>query len=91
MNQITKEALAPLVYQIAIEERILQNLDEARDLESKLRIFDQASYERILRHRADSLRKKSTGQPVAPFSPEFYAGQADTIESIIKDLPSILA
>ena len=90
MNQ-TKEALAPLIYQIALEEQMVSTLDEARNLEEKLRAFDYSSFERVLRKRAESLRRKALPNSNAFFSSDFYSGQAHTIDSLITALPSILA
>jgi len=56
----TKEALAPLIYQIALDEKMISSVEEARELERKLRAFDHGSYEHVLQKRAATLRAKAS-------------------------------
>jgi hypothetical protein len=88
---LTREILSAYVCAAAKEEQIATSSLQAKDLEEKVRAWDQATFERVLRKRLESLRALASERKEGIFTTEFYASQANTVEEIIKGLPQLLA
>ncbi len=88
---LTKELLAGYVYSVAQEEDIIHSHEQARDLESKIRSWDQVTFDRVLKKRSASLRDMASGTKEGFFDASCYASQVNTIDKIIQSLPQILA
>jgi hypothetical protein len=89
---LTKELLADYLRIAACEEGIISSPEEAKELDGKLRSLDRETFEAVLRSRYQSLKDMATGKKERGlFDAQCYGSQANTIDGIIRALPSILA
>ena len=92
-NGITKDILVDYAVLAATEDGLLTHPTDAATVRRQLVNGDIQVFEAILKRRLEKISALAAESDSAKrlFSQSFYSGQADTIQSLISNLPRILA